>query len=392
MKDRLINLILPFLVVCASLVSSCRGDDEEITPPTVTPVESGQSGLVKGFFLLNEGNMGSNKASLDYFDSESGNYYLNIFPSINPNVQHELGDVGNDLQIYGSKMYAVINNSGMVEVMDVATGKHLNAITVQNCRYITFHKGYAYISSYNGPVKIEPDAPLGCVVKVDTVTMREVGRVTVGYQPEEMVVRNNKLYVANSGGYRVPNYDNTISVIDLNDFTKEQKRIPVAINLHRMELDSDENIYVSSRGDNKYTPSSTYVIGKKDEIVKNYNLPCSEMAVIGDSIYLYSVEWSQTSQKNTISYAIINTKTQQVVSNSFITDGSEKQIVMPYGLAINPQTRDIYVTDAKDYVNPGVLYCFDKTGKRKWAVVTGSAPAHIAFTRVKLKNQEILKP
>ncbi|MET3029449.1 hypothetical protein ABXT06_22430, partial [Flavobacterium sp. UW10123] len=27
-------------------------------------------------------------------------------------------------------------------------------------------------------------------------------KVTVGYQPEQMVIHNGKLYVANSGGYR----------------------------------------------------------------------------------------------------------------------------------------------------------------------------------------------
>ena len=58
----------------------------------------------------------------------------------------------------------------------------------------------------------------------------------VGYQPEEMVIVGNKLYVANSGGYRVPNYDRTVSVIDLNTF-KVIKTIDVGINLHRMELD-----------------------------------------------------------------------------------------------------------------------------------------------------------
>lgn len=391
-KETAFRIGLVFLLTGVILFTSCRGNNEEIIPPTVTEVTTGDNSPIKGFFLLNEANMGSNKSTIDYFDSESGKYYKNIYPTINPTIVHELGDVGNDIRIYGSKLYAVINVSGYVEVMDVNTGKHVSSITIPNCRYIVFNKGYAYVSSYNGPVKIDPDAPLGCVVKIDTATMQESGRVTVGYQPEEMVIRDNKLYVANSGGYRVPNYDNTVSVIDLNDFTKEMKRITVAINLHRLELDSDGNIYASSRGDYKYTPSNTYIIDKNDLVTKTLNLPCSEMAACGDSIYLYSVEWSNLSQKNTISYAIVNTKTQSIASTNFITDGTERQIVIPYGLAINPQTRDIYVTDAKDYVSPGVLYCFDRYGKRKWAVVTGDIPAHIAFTHKKLQNLNILTP
>lgn len=391
MKEKFFR-ILPILMLAGiTIFSSCSGDDEEISGPGVTPVTPGEKGPIKGFYLLNEANMGSNKSSIDYFDAESGTYYQNIYPTINPNIIHELGDVGNDIQIYGNKLYAVINVSGYIEVMDVNTGKHTHSLTIPNCRYVVFDKGYAYVSSYNGPVLIDPDAPLGCVVKVDTATMQEVGRVTVGYQPEEMVIRDNKLYVANSGGYRVPNYDNTVSVIDLNDFTKDPKKITVGINLHRMELDSDGNIYVSSRGDYKYIASNTYIIGRNDMVTKSLNLPCSEMTAMGDSIYMYSVEWSHITQQNTTTYAIVNTKTQTVVSRNFITDGTDKQIVIPYGIAIHPETRDIYVTDAKDYVSPGVLYCFDKSGKRKWAVVTGEIPAHIAFTRNKLQNLDILQ-
>lgn len=83
------------------LVSSCRSDDEELVLSSVTNVTPGVqvTGPVKGFFLLNEGNMGSNKASLDYFDYASGNYCKNIYPELNPTVQKALGDVGNDIQI-----------------------------------------------------------------------------------------------------------------------------------------------------------------------------------------------------------------------------------------------------------------------------------------------------
>ena len=63
----------------------------------------------------------------------------------------------------------------------------------------------SYVSSYAGPVKIDPNARLGYVARVDTTTLTVKDTCVVGYQPEEMVIVGNKLYVANSGGYRVPN-------------------------------------------------------------------------------------------------------------------------------------------------------------------------------------------
>jgi YVTN family beta-propeller protein len=371
-------------------MSSCRNDGDEIIPSTKTPVTDANTGPIKGFFLLNEGNMGSNKASLDYFDYSSGNYHKNIFPERNPNVVNELGDVGNDIRIYGDKLYAVINCSHLVEVMDVNSARHIAAISIPNCRYITFDKEYAYVSSYAGPVLIDPNARLGYVAKIDTASLTVEDTCIVGYQPEEMSIIGKKLYVANSGGYRVPNYDNTVSVIDLETF-KEIKKIVVGINLHRMAKDNYGNLYVTSRGDYYYRPSNTYIIDSKTDLVtKSLNLPASELCAAGDSIYAYCVAWNHITGKNTISYAIINTRTGAIASRNFITDGTDATIEVPYGLAINPETKEIFVTDAKDYVNPGTLYCFSPEGRKKWSVTTGDIPAHIVFTRKQLKSNDEL--
>lgn len=373
-----------FLLLFLFCTVACRKGNEDTIPPTVTPVTPGSYGPIKGFFLLNEANMGSNKSSLDYFDYTTGNYHKNIYPTINPGVVKELGDVGNDIQIYGGKLYAVINVSNLIEVMDVATAKHIGTITIPNCRYIIFDKGYAYVSSYAGPVLIDPNARLGYVAKVDTATLKVKDTCVVGYQPEEMAIRDNKLYIANSGGYRVPNYDNTVSVIDLNTF-KETKKITVAINLDHVKLDGHGNIYVTSRGDYKTIPSNIYILDANDKITDILNLPASNLTICGDSAYVYSTEWSYITNKNTITYAIINTLQKRVVSKNFITDGTDKKIAIPYGIAVNPETREIYVTDARDYVTPGRLYCFTPDGKYKWDVETGDIPAHFAFTHIQLQ-------
>lgn len=369
-------------------VYSCRNDDDEIIQSVVTKVTPSDSvlGPVKGFFLFNEGNMGNNKASLDYFDYATGEYHKNIFPERNPDVVKELGDVGNDIQIYGSKLYAVINCSHLIEVMDVNTAKEISKITVTNCRYIVFKDGYAYVSSYAGPVLIDPNARLGEVVKIDTATLQVVGSCTVGYQPEEMVIAGNKLYVANSGGYRVPNYDNTVSVIDLETF-KEVKKITVAINLHRMRIDRNGLIYVTSRGDYYNVHSNTYVINTLNDMVEStLNFPASELYLCGDSLYSYSTEYSKITGKWTINYTIYDTKVRRVVSRNFIKDGTDKLIVTPYALAVNPETGEILVGDAGDYVTPGTLYCFTPDGKKKWSVQTGDIPAHIVFSTTSLQD------
>ena len=363
--------------------TGCRGElpvlpseAEEVAPPSDT--ESKAS--VKGFYLLNEGNMGSNKCTLDYFDYTTGKYHRNIYAENNPGVVKELGDVGNDIGIYGEKLYAVVNCSHFVEVMDVRTAQHLGSIDITNCRYIVFHGGRAYVSSYAGPVQIDPNARPGKVVEIDTLTLQPVREVVVGYQPEEMVIANGKLYVANSGGYRFPNYDRTVSVIDLETF-RVVNTIDVAINLHRMELDRFGRIYVSSRGDYYGVGSDVYVIDSRtDRVTGSLGLAASEMCLCGDSLYLTSVEWSYVTESNTISYALYDVQKQEIVTRNFITDGTDKQIEVPYGIAVNPDTREFFVTDATDYVTPGYLYCYTPEGRLKWRVRTGDIPAHFVFT------------
>lgn len=369
------------LMLC---ITGCREDElvvpteYDIIPETPRPGTS-----IRGFYLVNEGNMGSNKCSLDYFDYFTGLYARNFYAERNPTVVKELGDVGNDIGIYGSKLYVVVNCSHKVEVMDSRTGIRLGQIDIPNCRYIRFHRGKAYVSSYVGPVLIDPDAPKGAVYQVDTLSLAVTAKVSVGYQPEEMEIVDDYMYVANSGGYRAPNYDNTVSVIQMVDF-KQVQQIPVGINLHRLKKDSYKKLWVTSRGDYMTRPSRLYVLDKRrgyNQMIVTDTIPvaCSNMAIRGDSLYYYATEWNNFTASNTISYGIIDVRTKEVVSTNFITDGTEKEITIPYGIAIHPETGDIFVTDAKNYVSSGTLYCFSPDGRKKWSVRTGDIPAHIAF-------------
>ena len=370
-----------FIGLAAVLVASCRGDEEVLVPSTWTQVTApADPESVVGFPVLNERNMGSNKSTLDFFDCTTGYYRQNIYAETNPDVVLELGDVGDDMQVYGSKLYAVINCSNFVEVMDKADARHIGTITIPNCRNIVFHEGYAYVSSYAGPVQIDPNARLGYVAKVDTATFEVVAECTVGYQPEEMSVVGNKLYVANSGGYRVPDYDRTVSVIDLNTFT-ETKQIDVAPNLHRIVADSQGYVWVSSRGDYYDVKSDLYVIDSRtDKVVDSLGIAVSEMCIDDDNLYVLSSGYSYTdSDDMTVSYVQIDTETRNVITQNFITDGTDDEIQVPYGLAVNPETKEIYVTDAKSYVVRGTLYCFTPDGRKKWSVTTGDVPAHFAF-------------
>lgn len=374
------TIILLAVVALLLLAVGCRGEYEIIySSSESTNVEEENLGKLRGFYLLNEGNMGSNKSTLDYFDFTTGIYHRNIYAETNPKMVKELGDVGNDIGIYGSKLYAVINVSNFIEVMDASTAKHIGTIEIPNVRYIRFQNGKAYASAYVAPVKFNQNARVGMVCEIDTATLEVTRRCNVGYQPEELVIANGKLYVANSGGYMFPNYDTTISVVDLETFTVVNT-IEVAINLHRLRLTPYNELVCTSRGDYYYIPSRTFFIDlDTEEVTDTLDLAVSNLDIVGDKAYIYSVEWSYLTNSNTITYGIFDVKTHEVVSHNFIKDGTHEDITIPYGVKVNPINGDIYVTDAIDYVTPGTLRCYSKFGKLKWKVDTGDIPGHFAF-------------
>lgn len=383
------NILLLTQILFVVLLTACRKDVEVFEPEAeqVGKPETASSDIV-GFYLLNQGNMGSNKATLDYYDYASATYRRNIFGEANPSVAKEMGDVGNDLKVYGNRLYAVINVSNKIEVMDKRTAKRIGQIEIPNCRYICFEGKYAYVTSYAGPVQTDSHyKQLGYVAKVDTATLQVVARCLVGYQPDGIAIANGKIYVANSGGYMQPNYERELSVINLSSFT-EEKRIDVGVNPGLLKADSYGQLWVSSRGDYFNVPARLHCIDLATEkVTHTLDVSVGSFDIVGDSLYFIGSQYSKTDNSSRLrTFGIVNVKGHNVLTSCFITDGTEQKITMPYGVKVHPQTREIYVTDAKNYVNPGTLYCFGKDGKLKWNVRTGDIPAEICFVTTKVED------
>ena len=162
------------------------------------------------------------------------------------------------------------------------------------------------------------------------------------------------------------------------------RQISAAINMHRMRRDEQGKLWVTSRGNRQTQPSQLLVLSSEHEngemeLTDMLQVPCSNIAIHGDRLYYISSELNDYTGTNSISYGIIDTRTKKVIATNFITDGTEHEIKMPYGLAVHPETGDIYLTDAKNYVSSGTLYCFSPEGKKKWSIRTGDIPASICF-------------
>jgi len=380
---RILKLLLWLLPLC---LFSCR-EDEYVTYMTDedTGVPSVEETHFDGLYILNEGNMGSNRCTLDYLDlsgtDSTIHYYRNIYAERNPSTVKELGDVGNDIGIYGSKLWIVVNCSNKVEVCEARSTRRLGQVNIDNCRYLAFDGRFAYMSSYAGPVQVAENCPLGRVYKVDTLTMQKVDSVVVGYQPEEMAIVDGKLYVANSGGYRVPLYDNRIMVIDLATF-QVIKEIEVDVNLHRLLADSHGQLWVSTRGNYFDVPPALYCL-KDDKVVARLEIPISSMTIVGDSLYYIGTTFSYVDGGYKKDFGIVDVALQRCSVAVTFEAPEIKNITLPYGIIVNPHDRDFYILDAKNYVSSGELLHFAADGHFLWRVSTGDIPSRGVFLESK---------
>jgi YVTN family beta-propeller protein len=345
-----IKLNYLFIVLAAALVSSCHKDKQ-------VPIVNTPTAQRAGIYILNQGGFNDNNSSLTYYNYTTKLITPDLFSSANGGAK--LGDVGNDVEIYGSKMYIVVNNSNKVDIVNAKTGVLIKSDSLYQCRSVVFYGSNAFITSYNGTVSV-----------LDTVSLTIKNAITVGPDPEQMVIVGSKLYVANSGGLN-PNPNNTVSVIDLATQT-QTKQITVIANPVSVTADTLGHVYVLSLGNfADLNPGMTIIDDVND-------VELSEPAVsLGYNVPVYAQHGFIYYPTANNDIAVFNAKTQSVASVNFITDGTV--ITAPYAVSGDPATGEIFVADAVDYQSNGILYAFDKTGKKEYQLTVGIDPGKIAL-------------
>jgi YVTN family beta-propeller protein len=346
------RFLLPFVVMMAGM-ASCKKDDVKTETPQVTT----------GVYVLNEGLLSQILSTLTYYDFGTSKAVTDYYVNVNGK---EIGDTGNDLLIYGGKMYIVVNESSDVKVTDVRTAKSIKEIPFKNGtvsrkpRYAVGYKNMVLVSAWDNSVSV-----------IDTATLEITKTITVGANPEQMVISGDKLYVANSGWGQ----DSTVSVVSLTSFTELQK-IKVGLNPFCMAADSANNIYVGCNGDyGAIGPKLVKVSTITNTVVKSVDTAVGKIRYFDG--YLYATGgWLGSAYVRKL-----NLTDFSQASPNFVTDGT--QIETAYALNIDVNTGDVWVGDAKGYGASGEVFCFGKDGKKKrnFSTTPGYLPNTIAFIR-----------
>jgi len=344
-----------FLLLLVPFFNSCTNDNNPVDVPTVST----------GLLLLNQGSYAGNNAELTYYDFTTNTATNNFFNSVN---KRGLGDTGQDILKYGSKIYISVYGSSLIDVIDLKGVSKKQIIlkdannNVQSPRSLASYNGKIYVTLFDG-----------YVARIDTTTLASEAEVAVGSNPEGIAITNGKIYVANSGGMNYPNYDKTVSVINIATFT-QTKKIDVVINPGKLQADAYGDVYLISVGNYGSVPytfqrinSSTDAVTTISDVVP-YNF-----TIFGDKAYCYYYNYTTKEKK----FMVYDVKNEVVLSQSFITDGTTIATI-PYSINVNPANGDVYIGES-DGITTGKVNCYSSEGKFKFSFDAGYQPTGIAF-------------
>jgi YVTN family beta-propeller protein len=345
---------LNYIFIALAMLTSCRKDTimRKTGAPPADPID--------GIYVLNQGDFDIAPGSLTYYNIASKALVPDQYNAANGKQTNG----GNDMAIYGSKMYIV--GSG-VDVTDPKTSKLIKHINFSG-GHIAFYKGNAFVTGNDSTVAV-----------IDTATLTITKSINIGNNsyPAGLAVANGKLYVAVPG---LPDgTDNIVSVIDLSTLTVT-KTIDVIHGPIGMAADANGHIIILSPFDDddfaspfQFAGGLTVIDSQTDRVtftsqaqppINNYsNIP---ITVLGDVAYYFNA-----------GNLLIAFNTKTYASTAFITDHT--LFTSPSCLAVNSVTREVFVGDARNTLSNGLLYAFDKTGKLEYTITTGINPAKIVL-------------
>ena len=312
-----------------------------------------------GLFICNEGNFQYGNATLSYYNPETGEVENEIFARANA---MKLGDVAQSMVIRDGIGWIVVNNSHIIFAIDINTFREVGRITnIASPRYIHFVSDTkAYVSQiWNNriyivnPKTFEITGDIVCpnmtmesgsteqmvqvgdyvfvncwsyqnrILKIDTRTDTVVAELTVGIQPTSLTLdRNGKLWTITDGGFAGSPYGfeaPALYRIDPESFTIERQ-------------------FSFRLGD---APSEIQINGSKD---------C--LYWINDDIWAMDISAERLPVRPII----------------------EARGTKYYGLTVSPTNGDIYIADAIDYQQQGVIYRYSAEGELKDEFYVGIIP------------------
>ncbi len=347
------------------LLASCM-QDEDLWKRQQIPVNAEDRGL----FIINEGNFTYQNPSLSYYDIEKEEAYDDIFFTTNA---LPLGDVAQSMLVRDSLGYICVNNSGKIYVININTFEFVGKITgLISPRYMHFiNDQKAYVS----------DLYARSIYIINPIKLEITGTISLN-NPGSPVPQHNAEQFISYGKYvftNAWNFDDQILVIDTeNDELVDSIRVGIQPN--SMAIDRNDQLWVlcdGGRAGNPFgheVPSLVQINAQTKEVVGSIYFELDEsptelqINASGDTLYFIN--------KHVFRLPVEGNHEPELFIESPYAGNMDEGF---YGLAVDPITSEVYVSDGIDMVQNGYVYRFHPDGMAVDTFQVGIIPGGFCF-------------
>lgn len=337
-----INICLLLILV----MFSCKKEKDTV-PEKPFEAKSG------GVYISHEGNFGSSNATISYYNPDDGTVFQDVFTNANNTA---LGDICQSMTIINNRLYLVINNSGKIEVCDPYTMKRTATISgLTSPRYITYAgNSKAYVSdTYSNNISI-----------INLNNNSVSGTINLNGWTEQMLLNNNSVFITNVQSDYLYVADVTTDVITDSIFISKGGSY--------IAEDKNGKLWVLCGGDYLHTYEAA--LYKIDPVLFTVESRFDFTAADAPS----RLAFNKTSDtlfflNNGVFRMSINDG--GLPSSPFIQSSGN----VFYGLAVDKNKNEIYVSDAIDFVQKGKIYRYDMNGVEKNKFTAGIIPGDFLF-------------
>lgn len=340
MKNKILSfLLLP--AITGLLSGGCMDyGPHEIEDLNATP---------HGIFITNEGNFMYGNASLSYYDTETKEIQNEVFIRANG---MKLGDVAQSMVIRGELGYIVVNNSGVIFVIDINTfklkGKIIGLVSPRYIHFINDEKAYV------------TDLYAYAITVINPQTFQIIKRIPINIPDKKQPSTEQMVQYKNFVFTNCWSYDNKILVID-TDTDSVVDYIEVGKQPTSIVIDKYNKLWTITDGGyagspyGQEAPSLYRIDAETRKIEKRFEFKLgdrgSEVCMNGvrDTLYFINKHVWQ-----------MDVTMDKLPEKPFLENPTKNNW---YGLAINPYNSEIYLADAIDYTQPGMIYRYSPQGE-----------------------------
>ena len=347
--------ILFTALALATVLFSCKKEDDK---PTPTPPGGGGTPSDHRVLVCNEGPFAAGTGTISLLNITTGESHHLVFEEANG---FPLGNIVQSAHRYQDEVYVVVNNAGKIEV--ASANNFVSVTTIENLgqpRYMVSHDEKGYVSDWAS----------GGVHVVDMPSHTVTTTIETGPGPERLIVHDNNVWVANSGGFSTAQ---TVSVIDANAQSLSAT-ISVGDNPNSLVADADGHVRVLCRGVGSWpdpeaeTAGSIWVLdATTNEVVTSLSFPSA-------TDHPSSLTTNST---GTVFYYLLGGNVYRMgIDDANLPDEPWIEGSF-YALGYHHEADVLLAGDAVDFQQDGVVRMYSPQGVQNGAYTAGVIPTFI---------------